>query len=288
VIPYETDYVRPASLAEALALLAADDEAKILAGGHSLIPVMKLRLARPSKLIDVFDLPELNGIHFGSDSISIGSATTHAELEAHPQLKQAAPLFSMVGKVIADPAVRNRGTIGGALANADPAADWPVAMLALQAEMEIASVKGTRRVAAGDFFVDFLTSALEAGEVLTRIHIPLPAATCTGYRKFRHPASGYAVAAAAVTLEHDGTRCLGGTIGIGGVAATAFRPLAAEALLGRDFSGSSAEIDHIAAVAFAGVDALEDNFADRSYRLQLGTTMLRRALGDALALTSRR
>jgi carbon-monoxide dehydrogenase medium subunit len=285
MIPYETDYVRATTLADALALLAGDDNAKVLAGGHSLIPVMKLRLVRPSKLIDVARLAELKGITFGEDAISIGSATTHAELEADPQLKQHAPLFSLVGAVIADPAVRNRGTIGGALVNADPSADWPAAMLALQAEMEISSLAGTRRVAATDFFVGFLTSAVQPGEILTRIHIPRPAGTNMGYRKFRHPASGYAVAAAAVTLQFDGARCAGGTIGITGVAATAFRPFSAEALLARGFSGLPEEIESVAAAAFADVEALEDNFADARYRLQLGRTMLKRALGDAVSMT---
>jgi carbon-monoxide dehydrogenase medium subunit len=287
MIPYETDYVRAATLADALAMLASDDEAKVLAGGHSLIPVMKLRLARPSKLIDVVHLAELKGIEFGNDSISIGAAITHAELESDPQLKRHAPLFALVGAVIADPAVRNRGTIGGALVNADPSADWPAAMLALRAEMEIASAEGTRRVAATDFFVDFLSSAVQPGEILTRIHIPSPAGAHVGYRKFRHPASGYAVAAAAVNLQVDGTRCIGGTIGITGVAATAFRPFAAEALLAEGFSGRPEEIDRISAEAFSGVDALEDNFADAAYRLQLGRIMLKRALDDAFTTIAR-
>jgi aerobic carbon-monoxide dehydrogenase medium subunit len=283
MIPYETDYVRAATLTDALSLLAAESEAKILAGGHSLIPIMKLRLARPSKLIDVAHLPELRGIEIGNDVISIGSATTHAELEESAQLKLRAPLFAAVGAVIADPAVRNRGTIGGALVNADPSADWPAAMLALGAEMEISSLNGTRHVAATDFFVGFLTSAVQPKEILTRIYIPDPAGTHVGYRKFRHPASGYAVAAAAVNLRFVGGRCTGGKIGITGVAATAFRPFAAEALLAQGCSGRPEEIEKIAAEAFSNVEALDDNFADAAYRLQLGRTMLKRALGDAFA-----
>ncbi|MGO4328155.1 xanthine dehydrogenase family protein subunit M [Cupriavidus sp. 2TAF22] len=285
MIPYPFDYVRASSLPDALALLSGDADAKLVAGGHSLLPLMKLRLARPSLLVDIGRLPELKGVEIHQDHISIGSATTHAELESDSQLRALAPMFARVAGVIADPAVRNRGTIGGALANADPSADWPAAMLALEAEMELAGANGTRRVPAHAFFVGFMSSAVQPDEILARIHIPMPAALRVGYRKFRHPSSGYAVAAAAVALRFAGSRCVGGTIGITGVADTAFRPYAAEALLGAGFTGGADDMDRIAMAAFAGVTPLTDSFADAAYRLQLGKVMLKRALADAMEIT---
>lgn len=282
MIPYEVDYVRASSVQDALSLLSGDADAKILAGGHSLVPMMKLRLAKPSFLVDIGGLPELRGIEVHADHISIGSATTHAELAVNSQLKALAPLFALVGHVIADPAVRNRGTIGGSLVNADPSADWPAAVLALEAVMEVAGATGTRRVPAREFFVGFMATAVQPDEILTRIHIPLPAALRVGYRKFRHPSSGYAVAAAAVALRFTGDKCTGGTIGITGVADTPFRADAAETLLGEGLEGGQDGIDRIAATAFDGVAPLEDSFADAAYRLQLGRVMLKRALADAM------
>lgn len=285
MIPYEVEYVRASSVQDALSLLSGDADAKILAGGHSLVPMMKLRLARPSFLVDISRLAELRGIevHPDPERISIGSATTHAELAADSQLKTLAPLFALVGHVIADPAVRNRGTIGGSLVNADPSSDWPAAVLALEAVMEVVGANGSRRVPARDFFVGFMASAVRQDEILTRIHIPLPAAVRVGYRKFRHPSSGYAVAAAAVALRFNGEKCLGGTIGITGVADMPFRAYAAEALLAEGFAGGVDEMARIAAAAFDGVAPLEDSFADAGYRLQLGRVMLKRALADACA-----
>ncbi|EHP44288.1 aerobic carbon monoxide dehydrogenase [Cupriavidus basilensis OR16] len=283
MIPYEVEYVRASSVQDALSLLSGDADAKILAGGHSLVPMMKLRLARPSFLVDIGRLAELRGIEVHPDRVSIGSATTHAELAVDSRLKTLAPLFALVGQVIADPAVRNRGTIGGSLVNADPASDWPAAVLALDAIMEVAGANGSRRVPVRDFFVGFMASAVRQDEILTRIHIPLPAAVRVGYRKFRHPSSGYAVAAAAVTLRFDGDKCLGGTIGITGVADMPFRAYAAEALLAEGFAGGVDEMARIAAAAFDGVAPLEDSFADAGYRLQLGRVMLKRALADACA-----
>lgn len=282
MIPYEIDYARASSLQETFALLAESPDAKLLAGGHTLIPLLKLRLAQPGKLIDISRVEELTGIAFDQGVVAIGSMTTHAQLEASALLQKICPLFSIVGKVIADPAVRNRGTIGGSLVNADPSADWPAVMLALNAEMEIASHDGSRKVPADKFFVDLLTSVVESHEVLTRIYIRPVQGARVAYRKFRHPASGYAVAAAAVNLTYENGRCVGGSIGVTGVGATAFKPVAAEKLLSAGFSGRPGEIDRLCDAAFDGVEALEDSFATSDYRTQLGRTMLKRALQDAL------
>jgi len=282
MIPYPFNYVRATSVSHALSLLASDADAKLLAGGHSLIPMMKLRLAHSQTLIDIGQLPELRSIEIQADYIAIGAATTHARLASDPRLAESLPLIPQAAELIADPTVRNRGTIGGSLANADPSADWPAIMLALDAEIEVASSTGSRRIAADSFFVGFMASAVEPGEMLSRIHIPLPGPDRAAYRKFRHPASGYAVAAAAVALHGSGTFCTGGRIGITGVAETAFRPNAAEALLGQGFAGTEHDINEVVESAFAEVQPLEDNFADAAYRIQLGKVMLKRALQDAM------
>ncbi len=282
MIPYPIDYVRATSVQHALDLLAGDPEARLLAGGHSLIPMMKLRLARPSKLIDIGRLPELHGIEIQTDHIAIGAASTHARLADDARIATLLPIIPEAASVLADPTVRNRGTIGGSLVNADPSADWPAIMLALDATLEVAGPGGLRQIAAEDFFVGFMSSALNEGEILARIRIPLPGPAVGAYRKFRHPASGYAVAGAAVALQCKAGRCTGGRIGITGVAETPFRARAAEALLGRGMAGSWSEVAQVVDAAFADVTPLEDHFADGAYRVQLGKVMLRRALEDAL------
>jgi len=282
MIPYPVEYVRATSVAHALELLAADSEAKLLAGGHSLIPLMKLRLASTPLLIDIGRLPELQGIDIHPDHIAIGAAATHAELGDDPRLAELLPLIRLAAGVIADPTVRNRGTIGGSLVNADPSADWPAVMLALDARMELTGANGTREVAADAFFVGFMSSAVQQDEMLTRIRIPLPGPDRVAYRKFRHPASGYAVAAAAVALRYDGNTCTGGAIGVTGMADTAFRAHAAEAMLS-GFTGSAEQTSRIVEAAFADVKPLEDAFADGAYRMQLARVMLSRALADAVS-----
>src|ERR1700692_2646024 len=202
MIPASFDYIRATSLAHALGLLQTDpDGSKLVAGGHTLIPTLKLRLASPALLIDIRGIDELKGIEIG-DRIQIGAVTTHAEPLASKPLQEVLPIFHKAADLIADPQVRNRGTIGGSLANADPAADWPAIVIALKAELETAGSKGRPRVAAPVFFVDIFTTALEAGEVLAAIHIarPEPGMRFT-YRKIRHPASGYAVVGVAAGLR---------------------------------------------------------------------------------------
>ena len=282
MIPYEVEYLRAGSVQQALSLLVQNPEAKILAGGHTLLPMMKLRLARPALLVDIGRLPELRGIAVHEETISIGSATTHAELEASAELKQLAPLFPLAAAVIADPTVRNRGTIGGALVHADPSADWPAVVLAMDAEMEVVGAHGSRRIPAPEFFAGFMATAVAPDEILTRIHVPLPAPARVGYRKFRHPSSGYAVAAAAVAINIGKDGYTWGRIAITGVADTAFRAWEAGALLEGSFADLPDKVDDIVEAAFANVPPLEDNFADGAYRLQLGRVMLKRALADAL------
>src|SRR5438093_6772882 len=194
------DYVRASSLTQAIDLLRDDpDGTKLLAGGHTLLPALKLRLASPELLIDIGGIAELKGIEITETGIRIGALATHAELFPSEPLYRELPVFRRAATLIADPQVRNRGTIGGSLANADPAADWPAVVVALQAEVEIAGPNGLRRVAARDFFVDIFSTVLEGDEILAGIHVPRPqAGTRFIYRKIRHPASGFAVVGIAV------------------------------------------------------------------------------------------
>jgi aerobic carbon-monoxide dehydrogenase medium subunit len=201
MIPASFDYVRASSLAQTISLLQQDpDGSKLLAGGHTLIPTLKLRLASPALLIDIGGLEELKEIEL-ADRIRIGALTTHAELLASEPLRKILPIFHQTAELISDPQVRNRGTIGGSLSNADPAADWPAVAIAVKAELELAGPVGRRHVAAKDFFIDIMTTALDPGEVLVALNIPRPNPGAQfRYRKIRHPASGYAVVGVAVAL----------------------------------------------------------------------------------------
>jgi len=279
MIPAAFDYVCVTSLDQAINLLNNDPEgSKLLAGGHTLIPTLKLRLASPSLLIDIGGIIELKGIEIGDDSVRIGALTTHAELLASEPLQRALPIFREAADVIADPQVRNRGTIGGSLANADPAADWPAVMVALQAELELAGPKGLRRVAAKDFFVDIFSTALAPGEVLAHINIPRPPpGTRMTYRKVRHPASGYAIVgvAASVCLRNNVVDRV--SIGITGAANRAFEGrVASDFLMGKAFS--SEHISEAARLLSEATDCLSDRYASAEYRANLINVQVRRAL----------
>jgi len=284
MIPAAFDYVRASSLSEAISLLHDDpDGTKLLAGGHTLLPALKLRLASPNRLVDIGGIPELRGIEISGKGIRIGALTTHAELLASELLNSELPIFREAARVIADPQVRNRGTIGGSLANADPAADWPAIVIALQAEIEIAGPSDTRRVAAKDFFVDIFTTVLEQDEVLAAIHIPKPDPGMRfTYRKIRHPASGFAVVgiAAGVHLQDGVVAAI--SVGITGAANNAFACQAtADFLTGKTLSREN--IDEAAKLAGETTECLSDHYASAEYRVNLIRTEMRRAL---LALAS--
>jgi aerobic carbon-monoxide dehydrogenase medium subunit len=279
MIPSAFDYRRVTSLAEAIDLLERDpDGAKLVAGGHTLIPALKLRLASPALLIDINGIEELKGIAIGDETIRVGALTTHAALLASEPLYQVLPIFRQAASRIADPQVRNRGTIGGSLANADPAADWPAIVIALKAELEIAGINGRRRVAARDFFVDIFTAALEVGEVLTAIEIGRPApGTRFGYRKIRHPASGYAVVGVAARLRLDGDVVADISIGVTGAAGHAFAADAAcDVLRGNRLSRES--IAQAAKLVSEEADCLSDRYASAEYRASLVKTEVNRVL----------
>jgi carbon-monoxide dehydrogenase medium subunit len=278
MIPAAFDYVRVESLSQAIELLAANpDGAKLIAGGHTLIPTLKLRLASPALLIDISRIAQLKGIEIG-EQVRIGALTTHAELLASEPLREAIPLFHQAADLISDPQVRNRGTIGGSLANADPAADWPAIVIAINATIEIAGPDGVRQVAAKDFFVDIMTSALRADEVLTAIQVarPLPD-TRFVYRKIRHPASGYAVVGIAMALRMKDNAVAEIAIGVTGASGFPFpAQAAAEFLIGKSLSLES--IDAAARIASENIDYLSDQYAPAEYRRQLVKTETGRAL----------
>jgi carbon-monoxide dehydrogenase medium subunit len=284
MIPASFDYVRATSLAHAIGLLREDpDGTKLVAGAHTLIPTLKLRLASPALLIDIGDIEELKGLEI-ADGIRIGALTTHAELLASEPLRKLLPIFHQTADLIADPQVRNRGTIGGSLANADPAADWPAVVVALHAELELAGPNGRKRVAAKDFFVDIMTTALKPEEVLVAIHVPRPAAGAHfRYRKIRHPASGYAVVGVAVALSLRDGVVSQATIGITGATGRAFAADAASArLIGKPFS--SENIERAAVIASEQADCLSDHYASADYRKHLVKTEVFRALASLSAV----
>jgi len=283
MIPKEFNYAAPSSLDEALALLAQHgEEAKILAGGHSLIPLMKLRLAEPTLLVDLGRIAALRGITAGAGgAVSIGAMTTYKALTGAAAQGGGLGLLAECAAQVGDAQVRNRGTLGGSAAHADPAADLPAPLLALNAELEVAGTGGaTRRIKAADFFTGMLTTALEPGEILTHIHLPAGAAhSGAAYVKLRNKASHYALVgvAAVVTLGSDG-KIAQATLGVTGATATPFRAAAAEAaLLGGD--PGNGVIDHAASL-FAGQDGdwMEDLHGSVDYRKHMVAVIARRAI----------
>jgi len=283
MIPAQFDYLTPATLSEAIALLGQHpDEAKILAGGHSLIPAMKLRLATPQILVDLGHIKDLSYIREEGGQIRIGAMTTHYQLEASDRLREICPLLPECAAQIGDVQVRNKGTIGGSLAHSDPAADWPAAAVALNAEMVVVSAGGERIIKADDFFVDMLTTALGEGEILREIRINPPSGRFgQAYLKVPQPASGFAVVGVAVNLTRDqGGNCDSIGVGITGVASKVYRASGVEnALRGAALDGQP--IVAAAAHATDGVSPNGDLYASDTYRTHLAEVYTRRAIESA-------
>jgi carbon-monoxide dehydrogenase medium subunit len=283
--PYPFSYHRPASVDEALALLGEHgDSGKLLAGGHSLLPIMKLRLAQPEHLIDISGLSDLAGVRLDGDTLVIGALTTHHQLETDATLAQHAGLLADVAHVVGDQQVRNRGTIGGALAHADVAADYPAAVLALDAEVLATGPNGERRIPISEFFLGFLTTALEPTEILTAIRVPVLAPQVGyHYEKLANPASGYAIVgvAAVVTLGEDGTIATA-RIGITGVADVAYRPASVEAAL-VGASTDKGTITSAAQTAVDGVEILGDVHAPADYRARVTRNLVGRTIERAVS-----
>ena len=279
MIAAEFDYARANTLDEALNLLAQNEEAKILAGGHSLIPAMKLRLTQPPLLVDISRIPDLSYVREENGQIRIGAATTHYQIESSDLLKKICPLLPQCAAHIGDVQVRNKGTIGGSLAHADPAGDWPAAIVALNAEMIVVSKNGERAIKADDFFLDLLTTALEPGEILREIRInKANGRTGQAYVKMHHPASGFAVVGVAANLSLNASGgCERASIGITGVSSKAYRPTATEdALKGATLNDET--ISNASAHATDNVDVNGDLFASAEYRRHLAQVYTRRAI----------
>jgi aerobic carbon-monoxide dehydrogenase medium subunit len=262
---YETRYHRPKTLAEAAALFTG--EARFIAGGQSLLPTMKQRLAAPSDLIDIGRLPELKGISVGGDKLTIGGGMTHAEVAASDVARKALPALAALAATIGDPAVRHLGTLGGSLANNDPAADYPAVALALGATIHTTK----RQIIAGDFFTGLFSTALEDGEIITKVDFPIPAKA--GYEKFRNPASRYAMAGVFVAVMKDGAIRVGVTgAGNNGV----FRADAIEAALKKSWSPTAVDTVTIDEGAMLG-----DIHGTAAYRANLVKVMAKRAVASA-------
>jgi carbon-monoxide dehydrogenase medium subunit len=282
MIPASFDYIAAKSLDEAISLLAKHkDDAKILAGGHSLLPAMKLRLMQPKVLIDLGRIRDLSYIKEEGGQIRIGAMTTHFQVEISDLLRRSCPLLPETASHLGDMQVRNKGTIGGSLAHSDPAADWPAAILALDAELVAASAKGDRVIKAADFFVEMLTTSLQPGEILREIRIPSgKGKPAQAYVKVRHPASGFAVVGVAVNLAIDGGKCQSAAIGITGVSPKAYRASKVEnALKGNALDAKT--LSSACAHAADGVDVNSDLYASAEYRKQLATVYTRRAIETA-------
>ena len=272
------DYHRPKTVDEALKLLREVKNSRVLAGGHSLLPAMKLRVSSPSALVDISRIAELNGIKAAGDGLQIGAMTTHSAIAASDVVRKQCPVLAATAGHIGDLQVRNRGTIGGSVAHADPGADYPTVLLLLGAKFTAADGK-RREIAADSFFLDLFTTALKTGELLTTITVPaMSAGSSAVYLKHRHPASSFAVVGVAALVEVKGGKCADVRICVGGVTAKPVRAKNAErALTGQP--PSEANIARAAdAVAEALQDPLGDSYASGEYRVHLATVMTKRAL----------
>ncbi|MBV9795767.1 MAG: xanthine dehydrogenase family protein subunit M [Actinobacteria bacterium] len=265
MIPAPFDYVRATSAGHALELLTEHgDEAKLLAGGHSLLPMMKLRLAVPSVLIDIGSLDELAGIAVDGDDLVIGATTRHADVAASDLVRAEAPLLAWSAAQVGDPQIRHRGTIGGSLAHSDPAADLPMALTALGGSMELAGPNGPRTVAADDFSAGYFETAMEEDELLTAVRIPRRPGEPWGYQKFTRRANDWAIV---------GVATVAGRVALANMGARPLRATAVEEAL-----AGGASVSDAAALAAEGTEPGEDIHADREYRQHLARVLTRRAL----------
>jgi carbon-monoxide dehydrogenase medium subunit len=284
MFPANFAYVAARSVDEALQLMAKHGEdGKLLAGGHSLIPAMKLRLQSPAMLIDLGTVPGLRGIKIDGGQLVIGALTVHADVAGSELVRKHMPGLADAASVIGDMQVRNRGTIGGSIAHADPAADLPVILTALNASFVSQSASGTRTIAVDDFFTDFYTTALNANEVLTEIRVPLPPSGAgTAYAKLPHPASGYVVvsAGALITTQASGA-CAAARVAIGGLGSGPIRAIATELeLQGKPLTSQT--IAAAAAKAAENTDPVEDAYASTEYKTHVATVYARKAIEAAV------
>ncbi len=262
---YQFEFHRPKSLGDAVALLEANEDAKALSGGQTLLPTLKMRLASPSDVVDLSGVPELKGISVSGDTVTVGAFTRHVEVARSAEIAKAIPALSDLASQIGDPAVRNRGTMGGSVANNDPAADYPAALLAMNATIHTSK----RTIAADDFFKGLFETALQEGELITKITFPIPKRA--GYAKFRNPASRYAMVGVFVAETASGIR-----VAVTGAGPGVFRSKEIEAALAGSFSASS--LDGVK-VSPAGLNS--DMHGSAEYRAHLVTVMAKRAVAAA-------
>jgi len=264
MIPSKFDYIKAASVKEAVDLLDKyGDDAKILSGGHSLIPAMKLRLNRPEWLIDISGIAGMNSITEDGNEIVIGANCTHKEILKSDLIRSELNILAQAAETIGDVQVRNRGTIGGSLAHADPSADYPAVILACEAKIEVVGKKGSRVIEANNFFQGIFTTALADDEIITAVR--LPKVTAGSYHKFYQSASRFAVVGVAAVKDGNNVR-----VGITGVADSPYRASAVE----KAYNGSS----DAASRATDGVDVMSDHFADADYRTHLAKVYVKKAL----------
>ncbi|MDH3220421.1 MAG: xanthine dehydrogenase family protein subunit M [Gammaproteobacteria bacterium] len=283
MIPPSFEYHAPGSVADAIALLSQyGDAAKILAGGHSLLPMMKLRFAEPEHLVDINNIDSLKGIREEDGEIVIGSMTSESALITSTLLQEKCPMLPEAAKMIADPQVRNRGTIGGDISHGDPGNDHPALMLALDATFTLVGPNGARQIAAADFFLGTFFTALEADEILTEIRIaPQAANTGASYQKLKRKTGDYATAAAAAVITLSGDTCQSAAIALTNLGATAMRASAAEAVLVGQVIDEDL-IKQAATKAMEICEPAEDLRGDAEYKTHMGGEMTRRAIRAAI------
>jgi len=279
------DYHRAKSLSDAQRLLASNPGAKLLAGGHSLIPLMKLRLATPSAVVDIGRIPELRGISKSGDGIRIGSLTTHAEIAASADVQKSAAALAEAAGLVGDPAVRSRGTIGGNVAHADPASDLPTVLVALDAKIVAIGPKGERTISADGFFTGIMSTTLADDEVITAIVVPaLAKEQGSAYVKFSHPASRYAVIGVAASVTSSGGKCSAARVALGGLVSHATRANAVEkALVGGGLDTTAIGTAAAKVGTDLGNEVTGDIFASAEYRTAVAPVYVKRAIAAAAA-----
>jgi len=284
MIPQSFDYAAPTNLKDALGRIASGG--KPFAGGMSLIPMMKLRLAAPEMLVDISRIPELSYIREEGGKLRIGATTTHYKIETSKVVRSRCPLLAETASHIGDVQVRNMGTIGGSVAHADPAADYPGALMALEAEFRVASARAERLIGVEEFFVDTFTTALSGDEIVLEVMVPAEApSTGTSYQKVLQPASGFAIVGVAARIRKSANKVAFARLGITGLGSKAFRARNVEKLL-EGTAGASGDITKAASVVADGVEASSDIHASAEYRKHLARVYTARAIGAAISAAS--
>jgi carbon-monoxide dehydrogenase medium subunit len=284
MIPAQFEYTRPASLGEAVRALASDEDAKVIAGGQSLLPLLRLRFAYPSTLVDLNGLTELRGVRDRGDALEIGALTTHYELTRDPLVREHAGLLAEAAGTIADPAVRHRGTIGGSLSHADPASDLPAVAIALDATLVVTGPSGSRELTPAAFFSDYLTTTLEPGEILTAIQVPKLAGWGYRYEKFNVTAQAWAIVGVAALARRENGHVAEARVGLSNMGSVPVRASAAEAAA----SGAEASSEALAAAgarADEGTNPPDDLRAAADYRRHLARVLTGRALTAAAGVS---